>query len=156
MKKKVFRLTENDLQNIIKNTVNRILNEDFIPQVTNSFDYKNDILQGKIDKCRVNWNDDECMIEAYGVSGAFYNIYVSFSCNVDRGMQSTSYDVPDDPWETEVIIRNLEIIRWDNETNEEEKLPYEKDVNFERHLSNFIEVEPVDQYEYNDWLEDRN
>lgn len=148
MKKVILRLTESDIHNMIRSTVNRMLKEDVLSQGVGEFDYKSDILKGRIDGGHISANDNEVEFEVIGKSGAEYSIYATVSCDVQRGMRSMDYDVPDDPDECSAKIISLEIAKYDEETNDWTPIPYKRDPRFERALEQYLDV---DFNDYEDW-----
>ena len=70
MNKKLIRLTESDLHRIVRESVNRVLREDFLSDlVVRAFDRKGneltlgDIVIWKNEKCKVaDWTDDDMIV----------------------------------------------------------------------------------------------
>ena len=137
MKKVVYRLTENDLHNMIKNTVDKILKESIFDNNNMSVD---ESIINNIDNIDINEiNDNEAIFDAYGKDGSNYQIYVSFYVSEGMGeIPSNDYDVPNDFDSDTIEIESVHITKW-NEMNEEEEVPYNKNIKFEQYLSNQIE-----------------
>lgn len=114
MKKKIIRLTENDLHHIIENVVNKMLKED---ATLNNFDYIDDILNAvKISKCSIEFINStygEGEIEIIGKSGINYQANCSVIGEYKKGMESHDYDVPDDDDETYEKLTDVELFYYD-------------------------------------------
>lgn len=156
MKKKIIRLTENDLHNIIGSVVNRILKEDV--QLDN-FDYVDDILNASyIGKCDIKFSNStygEGELEVIGESGINYNIKCFITGKYIKGMKSQDYDVPDDYDETNETINEVEITYYDENTNEWVELPEEIEDNesIKDMLMNHINFDWSDYDPYDDYYE---
>lgn len=156
MKKKIIRLTENDLHNIIENVVNRMLKEDV--QLDN-FDYVSDILNAShIGKCDIKFSNStygEGELEVIGESGINYNIKCFITGKYIKGMKSQDYDVPDDYDETNETINEVEITYYDENTNEWVELPEEIEDNesIKDMLINHINFDWSDYDPYDDYYE---
>jgi hypothetical protein len=109
MKKQIIRLTEEDLNNIVNQTVNRIIKEN----EEHKFDYVSDILNASsVDGCSINMSNGygEGEVEIYGENtDMFYVVKVYVKGEYIQGMKSQDYDVPDDPDETEEWIESFDI-----------------------------------------------
>lgn len=134
---KVYRLTESDLHNMIKNTVNRILKEGVLDNNNMAMETSviNNIENIELDSIENN----QAIFNAYGKDGCDYQIYADFYVNEGKGViPSNDYDVPDD-FDSDVIeISDVVITKWD-EYNEENRVPYDKDFSFENRLASEIE-----------------
>lgn len=156
MKKKIIRLTENDLHNIIENVVNRMLKEDV--QLDN-FDYVNDILNASyIGSCDIKFSNStygEGELEVIGESGINYNIKCFVTGEYTIGMKSQDYDVPDDYDETDEKISDLEITYYDEDTNEWVELSREIEDNedIKYMVMNHIKFDWSDYDPYDDYYE---
>lgn len=156
MKKKIIRLTENDLHNIIENVVNRMLKED--AQLDN-FDYLNDILNASyIGSCDIKFSNStygEGELEVIGESGINYNIKCFVTSEYTIGMKSQDYDVPDDDDETDEKISDLEITYYDEDTNEWIELSREIEDNedIKYMVMNHIKFDWSDYDPYDDYYE---
>lgn len=110
MAKKVLRLTEQELVDIIENSAKSLMKEDVID---NGFDYVNDILNSSyISDCVIEFNNStygEGELEVIGESGKHYFIDVFVNGKYVEGMESHDYDVPDDAAEMEEWISDLTI-----------------------------------------------
>lgn len=135
---KVYRLTENDLHNMIKSTVNRILKESVLDNNNMSID--NSVIDNIANIELNEINNNEAIFDGYGEDGSNYQIYVSFYVNEGMGeIPSNDYDVPSSFDEDTIEIESVHITKW-NEMNEEEKVPYSKDIDFEGFLNDKIET----------------
>ena len=144
MGKKIVRLTENDIKNIIIETVNKLV-EDFSMQESNLYD---DMVEGLIQngasQIYVNAEqNDYAEMEIEGVSGQIYflKVYLDHKQAVTNGDYYT-----EDEYETNTTINDISITYYD-ENNEEHNLEYVKDENFEQELLNYIDI---DYHDYND------
>ena len=100
--KKIIRLTESDLHNLIKRSVERILREqggdDLLLQ---------SIAQGLVQQqLSVSPGENEAEVELGEDTFAYVKYNVLCSPYLKQGMRSNDYDVPDDPDE---IIDELEV-----------------------------------------------
>lgn len=137
MKKKVLRLTESDLHNIIKRTVQRIIKED----VLNNNNMSMSVSEiSNINHIEINEiKDGNAIFNASGNDGSEYQIYVTYYVNEGKGViPSHDYDVPDDYDNDTIDIIKVVITKW-SEMNQEEEIPYTKDMRFEQELSSQIE-----------------
>ena len=137
MKKQVIRLTEGDLHRIIKESVNRIIKEGVFDNnnMDMSFNEINNISNIEIN----NIEGDNAIFNAFGKDGSQYQIYVSFYINEGQGViPSHDYDLQDDYDSDTIDILKVSITKW-NEMNEEEEIPYSKNISFEEKLKNDIE-----------------
>lgn len=114
--KKIIRLTESDLHNFIKRSVERILREQddtFLLQ---------DIAQYIVQRGEIDVNPGENDLEVELQDGRLVYIKYNVLCNpyLHQGMKSSDYDVPDDPdeiiddWDVEII----DICLFDYDDNE--------------------------------------
>ena len=136
---KVYRLTENDLHNMIKNTVNRILKEGVLDN--NNMSMETSVIDNiiKINLNDINKNTNEVIFDGYGKDGSNYQIYVSFYISEGKGViPSNDYDVPDDYDADVVEVDSVKITKW-NEYDDEIELPYTKNYRFENELASRIE-----------------
>ena len=127
MGKKIIRLTESDLHNIIKETVKKVIGENVMCE-----NYISDILNGNIKEhtfsyynCRLNYSKDTALLECNGVND-YYEITATFDYDVKEGQKSYDYDMPDDPDELYVTLKNVRVITF-NEEGEEIDLKYRGD-----------------------------
>ena len=137
MKKKVLRLTESDLHNIIKRTVQRIIKEDVLNNNNMNMTVSeiNNINYIEIDTI----GNGEAVFNASGNDESQYQIYVKYYVSEGMGViPSHDYDVPDDYDGDSIDIDSVAITKW-NEMNEEEDIPYTKNMRFESILANKIE-----------------
>ena len=137
MKKQVIRLTEGDLHRIIKESVNRIIKEGVFDNnnMDMSFNEINNISNIEIN----NIEGDNAIFNAFGKDGSQYQIYVSFYINEGQGViPSNDYDLQDDYDSDTIDVLKVSITKW-NEMNEEEEIPYSKNISFEEKLKNDIE-----------------
>ena len=137
MKKQVIRLTEGDLHRIIRSTVNRILKEDVFDN--NNMSMSSSEIENIV-HMEINTLDNyEAVFNASGNDGSEYQIYVGYYVNDGMGtIPSGDYDVPSDYDSDGIEISSVSITKW-NEMNEEEEVPYSKDMGFEQELSIQIE-----------------
>ena len=100
--KKIIRLTESDLHNLVQRSVVRILQEDnsFLLQLI-----AQSIIQQKQLDVNVGENDGEFRLQ--GDKFAYITFEVDCDPYMQQGMRSSSYDVPDDPDE---IIDNPTVV----------------------------------------------
>ena len=137
MKKQIIRLTENDLHKIINSTVNRILREDVFNNNNMSISTSEIDNIKHIDIDTIENND--AIFNASGKDGSQYQIYVRFYINKGLGrIPSHDYDVPDDYDEDSVEIESIYMTKW-NDMNEEEDIPYTKNIDLEQELEYQIE-----------------
>lgn len=117
MKKKIIRLTESDLHQIVENAVNSIISELREP----SRDYVNDVLNADyVGKCTISFVNStygEGDVEVVGKSGTEYTIKVFVNGEYIKGEKSHDYDVPDDYDETNEWISDIELYYYDDEAN---------------------------------------
>jgi hypothetical protein len=137
MKKQVIRLTEGDLNYLIKSTVNRILKEDIFNNNNMSME------ASEIDNISyIEINDIEdgrATFNASGEDNSEYQIYVTYYVNKGMGeIPSSDYDVPSDFDSDSISIESVAITKW-NDMNEEEDIPYSKNIGFEQELADQIE-----------------
>ena len=90
--KKIIRLTESDLHNLVQRSVVRILQEDnsFLLQLI-----AQSIIQQKQLDVNVGENDGEFRLQ--GDKFAYITFEVDCDPYMQQGMRSSSYDVPNDP-----------------------------------------------------------
>ena len=92
--KKVIRLTESDLHNIIEGSVRKVLREEQDKSLLLQSIAQSIVQQGRFD-VTLGENDAD-----FDLQGGYY-AYVTFEVMGDpyikRGMRSNDYDVPDDP-----------------------------------------------------------
>ena len=92
--KKIIRLTESDLHNLVQRSVARVLREEQDKNLLLQLLAQSIIQQGK-QEVIPGENDAEFQLQGNGYA------YVTFEVQCDpymqRGMKSSSYDVPDDP-----------------------------------------------------------
>ena len=133
MKKQVIRLTEGDLHRIIRSTVNRILKEDVFDNNNMSMSHSEIDNINYLDIDTVS--DNEAVFNASGADGSEYQIYVDYYVSEGMGtIPSRDYDVPDDYDEDKIEIISVSMTKW-NDMNEEEEIPYNKNMKFEQELS---------------------
>ena len=137
MKKRVLRLTEQDLHNIIKETVNKIIKESVFDN--NNMDMLTSEINNIIDFEVNEVNNGEAILNGFGKDGSHYQIYVLYYVNEGQGViPSNDYNVPDDYDADTIDIRSINITKW-NEMNEEEEIPYKKNIMFEDEIKNELE-----------------
>lgn len=137
MKKKVLRLTESDLHNIIKRTVQRIIKEDVLDNnnINMTVSEISNINHIEIDTIE----NGEAIFNASGNDGSQYQIYVSYYISEGMGeIPSSDYDVPSDYDGDSIHVMSVTMTKW-NDMNEEEEIPYSKNMRFESMLSSKIE-----------------
>ena len=92
--KKIIRLTESDLHNLVQRSVARVLREEQDKNLLLQLLAQSIIQQGE-QEVIPGENDAEFQLQGNGYA------YVTFEVQCDpymqRGMKSSSYDVPDDP-----------------------------------------------------------
>jgi len=114
--RKIIRLTESDLHNLVQRSVERILREQddtFLLQ---------DIAQYIVQRGEIDVNPGENDLEVELQDGRLVYIKYNVLCNpyLHQGMKSSDYDVPDDPdeiiddWDVEII----DICLFDYDDNE--------------------------------------
>ena len=114
--KRIIRLTESDLHNLIQRSVERILREqggdDLLLQ---------SIAQGLVQQqLSASPGENEAEVELDGDTFAYVKYNVLCNPYLKQGMRSSSYDVPDDPdeiiddWDVEII----DICLYDYDDNE--------------------------------------
>lgn len=146
MKKIIYRLTENDLHNLIKETVTKILKEDVLDNNNMSVNTSvvNDIDDVELDT--IDNKANEAVFNGYGKDGSTYQIYAKFYVSEGEGViPSYDYDVPDDYDADTINISDVHITKW-NEDNEEIEVPYVNDFKFENELESQIEDELKSKY----------
>ena len=114
--KKIIRLTESDLHNLIQRSVERVLREQGDTLLLQ------EIAQYIVQKGEIIANPGENDLEVELQDGRLAYIIYIVSCNpyLRQGMRSNDYDVPDDPdeiiddWDVEII----DICLYDYDDNE--------------------------------------
>ena len=115
--RKIIRLTESDLHNLVQRSVLRVLQEQ------NDFGLLlQSIAQSIVQKDEIDVNPGENDLEVELQDGRLVYIKYNVLCNpyLHQGMKSSDYDVPDDPdeiiddWDVEII----DICLFDYDDNE--------------------------------------
>lgn len=143
MGRKILRLTESDIKNIIRETVYKIIES---ANMDNEY-AQNDMIEGFYQNgaSRMNVNTEEndfVETEIQGVSGQMYflKIYLSYSKNDILG----DYYTPDD-YETNTTIDDIEVTYdIDDEEYQVFTLNYVKNEEFEHDLLKYIDVDYSD------------
>lgn len=119
-KKQVIRLTENDLHNINKETVNKLIQEQQADLQNNNkyATYIHDICNPKnveIETSYVNVygykKSDDAIVVIYGPSGLVYNVTVDIEGSLTAGTKTYDYYEPD---ETEVEATDFKVEVYDD------------------------------------------
>ena len=150
MSKKIVRLTESDIKNIIMETVQRIVSED----INDEMDANNDVIEGLFENGATysvvyNVGKDDCAtLEIVGISGEVYEVKVYLDCDYQE--IEGDYLTPNSEEHSEEVS-DVEILFYDEDGNENH-VNYIKNEDFENELLNYIQVEysdydPMDDYD---------
>jgi len=115
--KKIIKLTESDLHEIVKKTIRKVIKENNNEplDITNSFISAIFDAQYHWDTWDEGWHRD---VDVYNEGGETFSFDLYVYRDITPGSPSHDYDVPDDPDEVSVELEIDNVKAYDSEGNE--------------------------------------